>query len=98
MGLVLMVVGMVTVFLILMIVIFGSQLMIRLVNRIGGYDPALDGCLESQMKNRVIPLLRGSFQPLLGQITVEGVDVVAGQILHEHAFLFEKRGDAVVDI
>ena len=33
-GLVLMIVGMVTVFLILLIVIFGSTLMIRIVNRI----------------------------------------------------------------
>ena len=46
----------------------------------------------------MIPLLRRSFQPLLGQITVEGVDIVAGQILYENALLFEKRGNPVVNI
>ena len=39
-GLVLMIVGMVTVFLILLIVIFGSTLMIRIVNRIAPAETA----------------------------------------------------------
>ncbi len=62
-GLVLMVVGMVTVFLILMIVIFGSQLMIRLVNRIAPAQP------EKALATAVDPLTRQVLEAAVAQLT-----------------------------
>ncbi len=46
----------------------------------------------------MIPLLRGSFQPLLREIAVEGVDIVAGHILYENMLFAEIRHDPLVDI
>jgi oxaloacetate decarboxylase gamma subunit len=63
-GLVLMVVGMVTVFLILMIVIFGSQLMIRLVNRIA---PAQSE--KAPVTAAVDPLTRQVLEAAVAQLT-----------------------------
>ena len=61
-GLVLMVAGMVTVFLILMIVIFGSQLMIRLVNRIAPAQP-------EKAPAAVDPLTRQVLEAAVAQLT-----------------------------
>ena len=63
-GLVLMVVGMVTVFLILMIVIFGSQLMIRLVNRIAPVQPE-----KAPVTAAVDPLTRQVLEAAVAQLT-----------------------------
>lgn len=61
-GLVLMIVGMVTVFLILLIVIFGSTLMIRIVNRI---SPAQAGKAASEAD----PLTRQVLEAAVAQLT-----------------------------
>jgi oxaloacetate decarboxylase gamma subunit len=63
-GLVLMVVGMVTVFLILMIVIFGSQLMIRLVNRIAPAQPE-----KAPATAAIDPLTRQVLEAAVAQLT-----------------------------
>lgn len=63
-GLVLMVVGMVTVFLILMIVIFGSQLMIRLVNRIAPAQPE-----KAPVTAAADPLTRQVLEAAVAQLT-----------------------------
>ncbi len=61
-GLVLMIVGMVTVFLILLIVIFGSTLMIRIVNRIAHSEnklPAADPATRQVLEAAVAQLTGG---------------------------------------
>jgi len=63
-GLMLMVVGMVTVFVILLIVIFGSQLMIRLVNRIAPAQPAKAPAMAT-----VDPLTRQVLDAAVAQLT-----------------------------
>ena len=64
-GLVLMIVGMVTVYLILLIVIFGSTLMIRIVNRIAPAEtakpapPALEPATRQVLEAAVAQLTGG---------------------------------------
>ena len=64
-GLVLMIVGMLTVFLILLIVIFGSTLMIKIVNRI---TPAEAG-KSASVAEAADPLTRQVLEAAVAQLT-----------------------------
>lgn len=60
-GLLLMLVGVITVFVILLIVIYGSELLIRLLNRIAPADAPI-----KEAKEDVRPILEAAVQQITG--------------------------------